>query len=89
MRDLGSAHLSDYQLEPFRTLVIVGSRRNIELCCNSKMALRWSAAGVQETQTTFRKLKAYRRLPVLRDALRDYIRRAKADGTIETIMKAT
>ena len=33
------------------------------------MALGWTAAGLQEAQKTFRRLKAYRQLPILRNAL--------------------
>ena len=33
------------------------------------MALRWTAAGLLEAQKTFRRLKAYRQLPILRNAL--------------------
>ena len=29
------------------------------------MALRWTAAGLLEAQKTFRRLKAYRQLPIL------------------------
>jgi hypothetical protein len=52
------------------------------------MALRWTAAGLLETQKTFRRLKAYRQLPILRGALQDHMRKAQADSAIETIMKA-
>ena len=33
---------------------------------NAEMALRWTAAGMMEAQKTFRRLKAYRQLPILR-----------------------
>ena len=53
------------------------------------MALRWTAAGLLEaTQKTFRRLKAYRQLPILRNALQEHLRKAHADSAIETIMKA-
>ena len=38
------------------------------------MALRWTAAGLLEAQKTFRRLKAYRQLPVLDAALREAVR---------------
>ena len=41
-----------------------------------------------EAQKTFRRLKAYRQLPVLRNALQERVRKAQADSAIETIMKA-
>jgi hypothetical protein len=52
------------------------------------MALRWTAAGLLEAQKTFRRLKAYRQLPILRNALQEHSRKAQADSAIETIMKA-
>ncbi len=51
------------------------------------MALRWTAAGLLEAKT-FRRLKAYRQLPILRNALQEHLRKAHADSAIETIMKA-
>ncbi len=41
-----------------------------------------------EAQKTFRRLKAYRQLPILRSALQDHMQKAQADSAIETIMKA-
>ena len=57
------------------------------------MALRWTAAGLLEAQKTFRRLKACRQLPILRNALQEHLRafaraKAQADSAIETIMKA-
>ena len=48
----------------------------------------WTAAGLLEAQKTFRRLKAYRQLPILRNALQEHLRKAHADSAIETIMKA-
>ena len=55
---------------------------------HAEMALRWTAAGLLEAQKTFRRLKAYRQLPILRNALQEHLRKAQADSAIETIMKA-
>ena len=44
--------------------------------------------GLLEAQKTFRRLKAYRQLPILRNALQEHLRKAQADSAIETIMKA-
>ena len=41
------------------------------------MALRWTAAGLLEAQETFRRLKAYRQLPILRNALQEHLRKAQ------------
>ena len=41
-----------------------------------------------EAQKTFRRLKAYRQLPVLRKALDDHRQQAQANDALETIMKA-
>ena len=55
---------------------------------SAEMALRWTAASLLEAQKTFRRLKAYRQLPILRNALQEHLRKAQADSAIETIMKA-
>ncbi len=52
------------------------------------MALRWTATGMLEAQKTFRRLKAYRQLPVLSIALQDHMRKAQANSPLETIMTA-
>ena len=43
--------------------------RNVKRWRNAKMALRWVGAGLMEAHKTFRRLKAYRDLPLLRAAL--------------------
>ncbi len=62
--------------------------RNVKRWRNAEMALRWTAAGLLEAQKTFRRLKAYRQLPILRNALQEHLRKVQADSAIETIMKA-
>ncbi len=61
---------------------------NVKRWRHAEMALRWTAAGLLEAQKTFRRLKAYRQLPILRNALQEHSRKAQADSAIETIMKA-
>src|SRR5436853_7496111 len=43
--------------------------RNVKRWRNTAMALRWTAAGMMEATKGFRRLKAYKHLPVLRAAL--------------------
>jgi putative transposase len=43
--------------------------RNVKRWRNATMALRWTAAGMLEAAKGFRRLKAYKQLPVLRAAL--------------------
>jgi hypothetical protein len=43
--------------------------RNVKRWRNAPMALRWTAAGMMEATKGFRRLKAYRYLPILRAAL--------------------
>ena len=62
--------------------------RNVKRWRNAEMALRWTAAGLMEAQKTFRRLKAYRQLPILRRALEEHMRKARANGAVETIMQA-
>lgn len=62
--------------------------RNVKRWRNAEMALRWTAAGMIEAQKTFRRLKAYRHLPILRTALQDHMRKARANSAVATIMQA-
>ncbi len=62
--------------------------RNVKRWRNAEMALRWTAAGLREAQKTFRRLKAYRQLPVLRKALEDRMQKAKAESTLENRSEA-
>ena len=59
--------------------------QNVKRWRNAEMALRWTAAGLLEAQKTFRRLKAYRQLPVLDAALREAVRKAGAKSVIEDI----
>ena len=43
--------------------------RNVKRWQNAAMALRWTAAGMLEAAKGFRRLKAYKQLPILRAAL--------------------
>ncbi len=60
-------------------------QRNVKRWRNAEMALRWTAAGLLEAQKTFRRLKAYRQLPILDAALREAVRKAGAKSVIEDI----
>ena len=62
--------------------------RNVKRWRNGEMALRWTAAGLLEAQKGFRRLKAYRQLPILKRALEEHIRRKKQQSSLETIMRA-
>ncbi len=62
--------------------------RNVKRWRYAETTLRWTATGLLEAQKTFRRLKAYRQLPILRSALQERLRKAQADRAIETIMKA-
>ena len=74
---------------PWINIPNLGSHtRNVKRWRHAEMALRWTAAGLLEAQKTFRRLKAYRQLPILRNALQEHLRKAQADSAIETIMKA-
>jgi putative transposase len=46
--------------------------RNVKRWRNAAMALRWTAAGMMEAAKGFRRLKAYKHLPILRAALAAY-----------------
>ena len=63
-------------------------QRNVKRWRNAEMALRWTAAGLLEAKKTFRRLKAYRHIPILRAALQEHMKKAKAKSAIETIKEA-
>ena len=63
-------------------------QRNVKRWRNAEMALRWTAAGLLEAKKTFRKLKAYRQLPILKAALETNMKTAKAKTALETIKEA-
>ena len=63
-------------------------QRNVKRWRNAEMALRWTAAGLLEAQKTFRRLKAYRQLPVLDAALREAGRKA-APAAVEPYSPAS
>ena len=62
--------------------------RNVKRWRNAEMALRWTAAGILEAQKTFRRLKAYRQLPLLRKALENNLQNAKTKSPLDTIKEA-
>jgi transposase-like protein len=46
--------------------------RNVKRWRDAKMALRWTGAGMLEAAKGFRRLKAYKQLPILKQALLDH-----------------
>ena len=63
-------------------------QRNVKRWRNAEMALRWTAAGLLEAKKTFRRLKAYRQLPILDAALRRVVEKAKDQGPLDEINDA-
>ncbi len=53
--------------------------RNVKRWRNAGMALRWTAAGMMEAEKGFRRIKAYRQLPVLKQALIEHRRKNRLD----------
>ena len=49
--------------------------RNVKRWHDADMALRWAAAGMMEAAKGFRRLKAYKQLPRLRDALAEHAKK--------------
>lgn len=62
--------------------------RNVKRWRSAEMALRWTAAGLLEAEKTFRRLKAYRQLPMLRQALHAHAAKATANSALEAISTA-
>ncbi|MCP5085178.1 MAG: IS256 family transposase [Alphaproteobacteria bacterium] len=53
--------------------------RNVKRWRDAKMALRWTAAGMFEAKKGFRRIKAYKQLPILKQALIDHRQKAQLD----------
>ena len=77
-RSLARANAIENAIGTVRTVT-----RNVTRWRNAEMALRWTAAGLQEAQKSFRRLKAYKQLPILRRALQDRMAEAKANSNLE------
>ena len=50
--------------------------------------VHYTAAGMMEAQKRCRRLKAYRQLPIRRNALQSHMQKAQANRAVEIIMKA-
>ncbi|MDE0591173.1 IS256 family transposase [Halocynthiibacter sp. C4] len=61
--------------------------RNVKRWRDAQMALRWTAAGMLEAAKGFRRLKAYRQLPILKAALKKH-RDPEAGAPIDPIAEA-
>ncbi|MEE9544698.1 MAG: IS256 family transposase [Rhodospirillales bacterium] len=61
--------------------------RNVKRWRNAEMALRWTATGLREARKSFRRLKAYRQLPILRNALHELMRQRQANDVLDAIRK--
>ena len=53
--------------------------RNVKRWRDAKMALRWTAAGMLEAQKGFRRVNAYKQLPILQQALLDHRKKPELD----------
>ena len=62
--------------------------RNVKRWRNAAMALRWTAAGMMEAVKGFRRLKAYRQLPILKAALVAYANKYGTAKELELKVKA-
>jgi len=62
--------------------------RNVKRWRNARMALRWTGTAMLEAQKTFRSLKAYKHLPVLRAALLRHQQAVLADQAIDRQSRA-
>jgi transposase-like protein len=61
--------------------------RNVKRWRDAKMALRWTAAGMLEAAKGFRRLKAYKQLPVLKAALATH-RKPEAGTPVDPMTEA-
>jgi putative transposase len=56
--------------------------RNVKRWRSPTMAMRWTAAAMQEAAKGFRRLKAHKQLPALRAALEAHQRRNSTRGVL-------
>ena len=59
---------------------------NVKRWRNSSMAMRWTAAGMMEAKRGFRRMKAYKQLPVLRNALLAIQAKRSAPAANDTVL---
>ena len=62
--------------------------RNVKRWNSSSMALRWTAAAMQEAKKGFRRLKAFKQLPALKAALATHYERETYNGAVAQRAKA-
>src|SRR5450631_114602 len=62
--------------------------RNVKRWRNARMALRWTAAGMMEAAKGFRRLKAYKHLPILKAALTAHHATHTTEQKLEDKLKA-
>ncbi|MCP4283247.1 MAG: IS256 family transposase, partial [Gammaproteobacteria bacterium] len=53
--------------------------RNVKRWRDAKLALRWTAAGMFEAKKGFRRIKAYKQLPILKQAFIDHRKKPQLD----------
>jgi putative transposase len=56
--------------------------RNVKRWRSASMALRWTAAAMQEAAKGFRRLKAHKQLPALRAALEEHRSKGSTHGVL-------
>ena len=62
--------------------------RNVKRWQSTSMALRWTAAAMNEASKGFRKLKAHKQLPILRAALIGHHEKTSNNGVLANEVKA-
>jgi hypothetical protein len=62
--------------------------RNVKRWRDAKMGLRWTAAGMLEAKKGFRRLKAYKHLPVLKAALQNHRSVQSATPVVDRLVDA-
>lgn len=62
--------------------------RNVKRWRNASMARRWTGAAMLEAKKGFRRLKAHKQLPILKEALRNYRTKPKTNPVIDRVATA-
>ena len=62
--------------------------RNVRRWRNTSMAGRWTGAAILEAKKCFRRLKANKQLPILKEAFKTYRTKPKASRVIDHVATA-
>ena len=66
---------------------IKSTARRVKRWRSGSMALRWAVSGMMEAEEKFRRVKGYRRIPFLIEALQNSLQKADGSSERKTVRK--